>query len=245
MKTLILLLLSGSLAAQTIVDKTVPATKGQHVKISFDYPDVVRVSTWDKNEVSVHATVSINGGDHDEAFQLDAVNSGSTIEIRNVLNIENIPHRYTLKAGGKKVVFTSKDEWKKYRDENGLKDYSLSEGVDMDILIEVKVPAGTETSVHSTYGMVEVNGFNGPLVVEATYGGVDMLVNSGGQIEAETRYGHIYSDPAIPFKTDTFGNEDFHTSVTASLGTGPHFHLESPYGNVYVRKKPYEGKGLH
>ena len=240
-----LLLLPVGLAAQTIHEKSVPYTRGQKVNVSFDYPELITVSTWEKNEVYVKASVSINGGENDDAFQLNSSGTGNVIEISNKLSLEGIPHRLTVNVGGQKMTFSSRAAWKKYKDEHSLSDYNMTEGVDLDITIEVKVPAGADTKVHSTYGMVEVKDFTGPLVVDATYGGVDALVTTVGKVEAETRYGHIYSDPSIAFKTDKYGNEDFHTSVTASVGSGPDFHLESSYGNVYIRKKAYEKKSIH
>ncbi|MBS1544203.1 MAG: hypothetical protein JST14_11255 [Bacteroidetes bacterium] len=242
---LLILLLPAGLAAQTIREKSMPYTKGQKVNVSFDYPELIMVSTWEKNEVYVKASVSINGGENDDAFQLDASGTGNVIEIGNKLSLDGIPHRLTVNVGGQKTTFSSRAAWKKYKEENSLSDYNTSEGVDLDITIEVKVPAGADTKVHATYGMVEVKDFSGPLVVEATYGGVDALVTSVGKVEAETRYGHIYSDPSIQFKTDPYGNEDFHTSVTASVGSGPDFHLESSYGNVYIRKSAYQKKSNH
>jgi hypothetical protein len=44
--------------------------------------------------------------------------------------------------------------------------------------------------------MVEIKNFNGPLAVEATYGGVDVSVaeKSVGELLAETDYGQIYTN---------------------------------------------------
>jgi hypothetical protein len=55
-------------AAQTVVNKSYPVKPGQTVELEFDYPKVIRVSTWDKNEVSVTAKVSINDGENDALF---------------------------------------------------------------------------------------------------------------------------------------------------------------------------------
>ncbi|MFX4929712.1 hypothetical protein ABTB76_19500, partial [Acinetobacter baumannii] len=45
--------------------------------------------------------------------------------------------------------------------------------VDIEITIEIKVPANTTTGVKATYGIVELSNFNGPITVNATYGGID------------------------------------------------------------------------
>lgn len=66
---------------QTSINKSLVVQPGQIINMHFDYPDIIRVSTWDKNEISIRGTVSINGGENDEAFVLDTSMSGKTISI--------------------------------------------------------------------------------------------------------------------------------------------------------------------
>jgi hypothetical protein len=93
-----------------------------------------------------------------------------------------------------------------------------------------------ETKIEATYGMVEIRDFTGPLTVDATYGGVDVVVQpkTTGELVAETGYGQIYSNLDLKFSGGEF--EDFHTQVTVKPGTGPRYSFESKYGNVYLRK---------
>ena len=114
----------------------------------------------------------------------------------------------------------------------------MSNGVDMDIVIEIKIPRNFETRVESVYGMVEVKDFVGPLTVDATYGGVDaaLLEKTTGELIAETNYGEIYTNLDIKFGGGQNRMEDFHTYVSAKPGAGPRYDFESKYGNVYLRK---------
>ena len=67
----LLILITGVLAVgQTPVNKSYPVTAGQKISMRFDYPEMVRVTTRDKNEISITGTVSINGGESDDAFEL-------------------------------------------------------------------------------------------------------------------------------------------------------------------------------
>ena len=223
--------------AQTVVNKSYPVQAGQKINLHFDYPELVRVTTWDKNEISVQGSVSINSGENDDAFVLEQSVSGGTIYVRNEINnMKNLPHRVTISKGGKKITFRSDAEYKKYRSENGGDYEYVTNGVDMDITLEIKVPKNTATFVESVYGMVEVKSFNGPLDVDATYGGVDVSIaeRTTGIVKAETSYGQIYTDLAVKFTGSEF--KDFHTQVSAKLGTGPDYDVESKYGNVYLRK---------
>lgn len=243
MKRAIILTLALSIAwatrAQTIVDKTLPVQKGQTVLLHFDYPELIRVTTWDKNEVSIHASVSINTGENDDAFELSTATNGSAVTVRNqIKDMKNLPHRTTIIDGGQKITFRTQADYKKYQQETGRTGFQMvSMGVDMEIIIDVKVPRNVATRVESVYGMVEVKGFDGPLVVEATYGGVDaaLLERSVGLVEAETNYGEIYTNFDARF-TGGSVEKNFHLAVSAKPGTGPHYAFESKYGNVYMRK---------
>jgi hypothetical protein len=225
------------IVAQTPVNKTYPVQAGQTIRFQFDYPELIKVSTWEKNEVSIQGTVSINAGENDEAFQLSSSIKGNTLVIESeIVNLKNLPHRITVMRDGKKMTFKNKSALRDYDPGNHNNYKFYSEGVDMDIVLEIKVPKEIVTKIESVYGMVEINGFNGPLVVDATYGGIDASLSESktGELKAETNYGQIYSNLNHPFSGKE--EEDFHTLVSAQLGNGPGYHFESKYGNVYLRK---------
>lgn len=232
-------LFAGTLAAQTAINKTVSVQSGQKIRMNFDYPELIKVSTWDKNEISIQCSVSINNGENDDAYKLDITTEGNSISIRNeIKNMEDLPHRITVIRDGEKTVFRNRAEWRKYQAENGKGNMTTNEGVDMEIKIEIKVPRNTETTVKSVYGMVEIKDFNGPLSVESTYGGIDasLAERSMGELIAETNYGHIYSNLDVSITPDNVRDEDFHTYVSVKPGTGPRYRFESTYGNVYLRR---------
>lgn len=226
--------------AQTRLDKSIPVKAGQTVRFTFDYPEMIRVSTWDKNEIGITGTVSINDGENDDAFVLDISSVGNTVDVRGrIKDMDNLPHRITVVDDGVKTTFKNESEWKKYRSEHGKSGYDrMNRGVDMDITLEIFVPARIATQVVSVYGMVEVRQFDGPLSVQATYGGVDAAITESatGELVAETNYGHIYSDLKLQFDGAHTREENFHTLVSAKPGTGPAYRFESAYGNVYLRR---------
>jgi hypothetical protein len=225
---------------QTGINKSIPVKAGQKIDLHFDYPELVRVSTWEKNEISIQGTVSINGGENDDAFALIESLSENSISVKNeIKNMKDLPHRITIYEGGEKIVFRNKEEFKKYQAEKGSSSYNrMSHGLDMEIVLEIKVPRNVETTVSSTYGMVEVKAFNGPLTVDATYGGVDAALTERGvgKITAETNYGEIFSNLDVKFSSAESRHDDFHTYVSAKPGNGPDYNFDSKYGNVYLRK---------
>lgn len=241
-KTGVFLCIAVSLAwqsfAQTPINKTLPYQSGQLIIVHFDYPELIRVSTWDKNEIGITGSVAINNGENDDAFELLTSTAGKEISIRNeIKNLKSLPHHITIVDGAKKITFKDKAELRKYQEQNGRSFDMYSTGVDMDILIEIKVPKNANTRVESVYGMVEIKDFTGPLEVEATYGGVDaaLVERTTGVITAETNFGDIYTNLDAKFGSEPT-NKDFQIFVTAKPGTGPEYSFESKYGNVYIRK---------
>jgi hypothetical protein len=224
--------------AQTPINKTIPVKSGQNIVMHFDYPKLVRVSTWDKNEISIQGTVTINFGENDDAFVLENTESGSQVNINShINNLKGLPKTYTIiEDGGKKIMFKDRNEMKKYQAQNGGGFSSMSTGTDIDIDLEIKVPRNFDTRIESVYGMVEIKNFTGPLTVEATYGGVDAALpeNAVGELTAETNYGQIYTNLNVKFSSTE--DRAFHTYVMAKPGSGPRYSFESKYGNVYLRK---------
>ncbi|MGC1240400.1 MAG: hypothetical protein WA874_02370 [Chryseosolibacter sp.] len=226
--------------AQTAINRTIPVQSGQSIVMHFDYPELIRVTTWDKNEIGIEGSVSINGGENDEAFVLENTTSGNVIRIHSeIRGLKELPKWVTVIRDGQKIMFRDRASLQKYQQEHGTVYQGMSWGPDIDIQIEVKVPRNTETHVESVYGMVEIKNFKGPLDVEATYGGVDasLAERSVGELTAETNYGQIYSNLDIKFSGDQASGRDFYTFVSAKPGTGPKYTFESKYGNVYLRKE--------
>lgn len=239
MKTNIIMLLFISLSgmAQTNLNKTVAVQSGQKIKMSFDYPELIKVSTWDKNEIQITGSVSINAGENDDAFKLEVSSSSNLIDITGEIHgLKSLPHRITTWHKGTKMMFRTEADYKKYREENGIEFNNMNWGPDIDIFIEIKVPKNTVTDVHSTYGTVEIKSFLGPLKVESTYGKVDAAMDEKlvGELTATTNYGEIYTNFTAKFKG--VEERDFHTVVSTKPGTGPSYSFESKYGNVYLRK---------
>jgi hypothetical protein len=233
---MILLVVGQAVLAQTAVNKNFPVQSGQKLYLFFDHPELVKVTTWDKNEVVVSGSVSINNGENDDAFGLTSSTSNGILNIRGeMINMKSLPHRVTVYRDGQKITFKNNEEYKKYAAENGRDFNMMSNGVDIEITLEVKVPKNMITEVKSVYGMVEVRNFEGPIDVTSTYGGVDAALNAKatGELRAETNYGTIYSNLDIKFAGE---EKNFHIVVTAKPGTGPSQSFESKYGNVYLRK---------
>ena len=225
--------------AQTIINRSIPVKSGQTIQMHFDYPKLIRVTSWDKNEISIQGHVSINAGENDDAFVLENSLQGNIIKVDSeIRDLKNLPQRITVTSDGQKMMFRDKEAYNKYRAEQGRNFSSMSWGPDIEIDLEVKVPRNVHTEITSVYGMVEVKDFTGPLNVDATYGGIDaaLLERAVGELTAQTNYGQIYSNLDIKFAGGQITTKDFYMQVSARPGSGPKYNFESRYGNVYLRK---------
>jgi hypothetical protein len=237
MKTLIICLCCARFLgaqAQTTTTKTFPAQAGQQINLKFDYP-IVKVSTWDKNEVSVIAHVNINDDELDSLFVLkQEVTDGEMYISDHIKNMESIPRRYTIYRNGQRITYKSKSQ---YQEATRSGDVEKSyESTDFDIVVEIKIPAGYKTKINAVYGMVELTNFDAPVKVEATYGGIDATLAPSriGNLKATTQYGQIYTN--LDLKITEHDQHDFYNSFTAEPGTGPSYSFTSPYGKIYLRK---------
>lgn len=233
---MILLVVGQITLAQTAMNKSFTVQAGQTLDFYFDHPKLIKVTTWDRNEVMVTGNVSINNGENDDAFTVTSSTGSGVMNIRGeMVNLKNLPHRITVYRAGQKLTFKNNEEFRKYTASAGRDFDMMSNGVDIEITLEIKIPKGMITNFKSVYGMVEVRNFEGPIDVTATYGGVDASLNSKttGELYAETNYGTIYSNLDVKFAGE---EKNFHTFVTAKPGSGPRQSFESKYGNVYLRK---------
>lgn len=235
--TLAVSLVFGLTAAQTTINKSFSTDKNQKISLKFDYAELIKISTWDKPEVQILGTVNINENESNEAFQIKESKEGNSLVIEGkIAEMKNIPHRIKVEKDNKKLIFKTREEYQKYCKENKVTFNSMTDEVDVDIKLEIKVPKSLMTQIESQYGLVEVKDFGGTINVNAIYGGIDATVldKNIGKLSAETHFGQIYSN--LDTKFTGKDSDDFRTLVTATFGNGPQYNLESKYGNIYLRK---------
>lgn len=229
--------------SQTKIERSIPVKAGQKLVLNFDYPEL-KLQTWDKNEILIRGTVSINRGENDNAFDLELLTDGPEIKLTSVIkDEENLPQHIMIKKGDTEYFFKAKDfndpEVQKFLEQNGREYSYMSNGVVKEVELEVFVPKNISTSVLAKYGMVEVKNFDGPLNIDAKYGGADVTIAASalGEITARSRYGEILTNLEVKF--DQTGFRDSHnkwTEISARPGSGPKYFLESKYGTLYLRK---------
>ncbi len=236
-RALLCLLLTGSLQlllAQNIIEKRYKTSKDQPVLLQFSYPKV-KVSSWNGDEIYVKATVNINNNKQNNRFELLDQTVAGKLQISDSIDLKNIDRLYFVESNGVKKQFETKADFEQYREAHKGEKMSAYSTHDVDIEIEVMLPVKDHITVRSKFGLVEVQSYPGPLIVQTEYGKIDARLEETrvGKIKLTNHYGKIYSD--FDLKPVEKEDKNFYTSITAVPGKGPAYELSSKFGNIYLR----------
>jgi len=248
MKTILFLTLTFSLStalSQTPFERTFPLAGAKELVGTFDNPDIT-LQTWNKNEILIKGTVSINNGENDSAFDLQSTNTNGVLSITSIIkDKENLPRHIVIKKGEQEYIFKAKSfedpEVQKFLDDNGHEYSYMSNGLLISIQLTVFVPANLKTTIDAKNGLVEFKTFEAPLKIMAKNGKVDATISPAiGSLTARTKNGEILSNLDIKFDQQPFGTRenrgDKWTEVSAHPGKGPDYFIEAKNGTVYLRK---------
>lgn len=236
--TLGLSLFALSLFGQTTIHETYSINKQQEVSLNFDFPKLIKISTWDKNEIEISGTSNINDGINDSSFKISEKSTAQQIIIEGKLNdYKNLPKQITAYNGKEMLVFKNNEQLKQYEKSNDVKLINISYNSQVEIVLEIKVPRQLKTKIEATYGTIEIDNFESTIIANSTYGSVDAKINKEktGEIKVETFYGNIFTDIKLPLLTNK--KDDFHSIITAFSGKTPRQEFSSKFGNVYLRNK--------
>jgi hypothetical protein len=242
--SMVLLFLCPALLAQRDIEKRVTVQNNQVLKLEFDYPEIIKVYTSPTNELLIKGKVSINRGENDNAFELNATTTGNEVKVSSFIrDKDKLPKRTVLKVGDQEYYFKTDNhnspEIQKFIEEHGGNYAYMNNGVIMDVQLEVHIPKGITTTIDAKYGLVEVLSCEAPLTIIAQYGGVDFTVPVKGlsELSARTRYGEILTNLNQKPVVHEFGKgSDNWTNIVFNLGQGNRVEVESKYGKVYLRK---------
>lgn len=241
----ILCLCYSDMLAQRIINEKITPRSGQNIKFYFKYPELVKVTTWDKGEIEITGKVRINNGRNDDAFALEVENEGEVLFISSTIkDLENLPKMMMIKRGDSKYYFDSTEEHDKamqqFREEHGQNSYTYSShGVIKEISLEVKIPANAPFTIESKFGMLEMANISAPVKAISKFGGIDMSLpqNSRKNFELSTKFGEVYTDLDLDIEK---GGESkpykWNTIYSKLNGGGKMCQLESKFGNIYLRK---------
>lgn len=238
--TLVFLVLCCISSMGQSIEKSYQLSAQEKLSLDFEYPELVKISTWDKPEVHIKAKVLINNQDAKEDFTLSENRSSNQLVISSHLkNKDKYENNYITVADDEddeESVIVSRNGKTITIGDKGKRYYS---GTRIEIELEITLPKNAVVEVEAKYGMVEVLSAPKDLVVFAKYGGADLRIDevSLKQLSAITSWGQIFSN--LNSKLSVTGDEMLGKSMRAefdnSSGTNS-VRVESEYGNVFLRK---------
>jgi len=236
-----------AIVAQNNFTKSIPVRQNQKVYMEFQYPELIKVSTWDNNEILFTGQVSINLGKNNDAFEITVQESDQNLNIESLIRNKNqLPRNIIIKKDGQKYLFEGADwnssEIQEFYEEHGKDNISwISNGIDIEVILEIKIPRHIELDIYSKHGMIEILDLPATLIANSKHRGVDLSVPSGAKykFELNTKHGEVYSNLDLDFDKGYGTTKPYNWSrILANLnGGGKKIILETQHGNLYLRTK--------
>lgn len=233
-----LLLTFSNLTAQKKVTKNVKSNNVENVFVHLKFAQNIVIKNWNKNEISVEASVNLNDNTENEKFSLESTKDNNTLEVKS--NYGDL-----FKKHKNNVTITHKKN-----DCNSYNYCSNHNSVIVDYVIYV--PKKMSLKIKSISGNVEANNFNGSLNLDLISGNITVKKHSkemklktiSGDIdifvsdatfEAKTLTGGVYSDLDIDFNKNK--KKRFGTKIIATIKNGAaSLKLNTISGDIFLRK---------
>lgn len=208
------------------------------ISLQFEYPHVIKIKTWDKNEVQIISHLDINDGKDNENFTLTDRSSHNVLSIVSKLKglgrYENV--YMNVKDGVDKNGNNTRDATRVSLRKKGRE---TSRGVEVLIELEIYVPKNIPLEIDAKYGIVEVINAPDELEIMAKFGGADLSIKESDlkYLSATTSWGQVFSNLNKKFKfkgNDMLGKE-MHAEISGN-GRGSSIKVETEFGNVFIRK---------
>jgi hypothetical protein len=263
---LMTLLAAATLEAQTDISKSFQASGLNTLSGNFKWGDVT-VSNWNENRIEISGTVSINNGENDDAFKLETKQSGGILSIRTyVKDMDKLPKMVTVVHEGKKYSFKEAENYNKQlqqlKQELGVDELKVyKSGADLEIKLQIKVPANLQLDLKSTYGDIDLDKCANQMDILNTYGHIHAVFDNRGQmpdanlestysfvdvgvpgnadfdVVLHTNYGSLLTDLDIDIDPSASKEKAFYNKVVGKVNQGgPSLNIKATYNKIYLRK---------
>jgi hypothetical protein len=215
--------------AQKIIEKTLPYSPKQRVNLDFKFANSIKVQAWDKPEVYVKVSVTVNNGKLNDALLVDFASA---------------PEEISVKADFDKQL-ARQGTREDCPDRNGNNTSNWNEGGDRyylcyDIFYEVYLPRQADLRLETINGNVEIKELTGPVQAKSISGYVDVSWprNTGAEVAMQTISGEVYSDLEIAFQNKRDNPSPVGYLLKGKIKEGgSRLQLESISGDVYLRAR--------
>ncbi|WP_080240424.1 DUF4097 family beta strand repeat-containing protein [Spirosoma rigui] len=224
---LFLLLLAKPAFPQKIITKTLPLSDGQAVHLNLKFGDDIRVRYWDKADVSVRISATINSGKLNEALRVETASTPAAVSVNTDFDKE------LIRQGKAEDCPDRKSTWQTERD-------GSSFAVCSTINYEIYLPRKASLRVETISANIDIQGASSPVWAKSISGYVDMSWpgTKGATVAMKTVTGEVYSDLPIDFNGKREKNPLVGYLLQGTvLSGGPNLRLESISNHIYLRKE--------
>ena len=214
---------------QKVVERTLPLGQNQPVDLQLKFANNIRITGWDRNEVSVKATYEINQGKLNDALLIDFASGAKGVKVAVDFDQEKMKQ-------GRPEDCPGNSGYTHYNRKDGEQSNVVCSQIDYEIF----VPRQAKLEVNTISGDIELLDVAGPVNAKSISGFVDMnwANNRGATVALKTITGEVYSDLDINFKNKKEGIPivGYQLEGTVKDG-GPLVKLESISNNIYLRQR--------
>jgi len=205
---------------QRIVEERVKCSTDDDVQLDFKFADIIKINVWEKNELYVKASVSIDKDNYNDAFFLESNTTGNKIVMNgDIRNLEELSrNKITIGENGEAISQTC---------------------FETDIEFEVFVPKVKTLSINTISGNIEIAGYTGEMALKTISGFVDISVPEShkANLNCKTITGAIYTDLEKSMELNQTEPQMIGSSIKNKLnGGGKDILLETISGDIYIRK---------
>jgi DUF4097 and DUF4098 domain-containing protein YvlB len=214
------------LFGQKIVNETYKLPESGRVSMNLKFADSIRVSSWDKDEIQIKATVLINNGKLNEAFTMKVDKSGNELEIITDFDMKLMKEGRVEDCNGN--IYQNRNM-----------NWNNGSMICSDIYFEIKIPNKADFRIETISGNIDIQGFAGRLFAKTISGFVDLTwkANRGADLEMKTITGDVFSNLDVALENKKKNPVVGYQLKGKINGGGIPIHLESISGDVYLRKE--------
>ncbi|TGE10313.1 DUF4097 family beta strand repeat-containing protein [Hymenobacter fodinae] len=218
--------------AQKVLEQKAAMPSGQRLNLELKHATAIKIHPASGSEMVLRATVTINGGQLNEAITLTSNKTAEGYTITSNLDEKLVQTSQVTTCPDGEGATRWGGNWRNGQATGG--------GICLKMEVDVAVPAGVAVRVNTISGNIEVNGVTAPLDVKSISGFVDVNwpAQQNADIAFKTITGEVYTDQDIAF-VNRKENPIVGYQVRGTLGNGggPAVRLESVSGDVYFRKR--------
>lgn len=203
-------LLSCFSKAQKVVEKHIPFSGNQDIKLDIQIADSIRIITWNKTEVYAKASIDINSNKDNDVYLTEFEQSGNSVDIKAKFDDAKKNTGYNDSCHCC-CNYKSKIYWDVYIPEQAA--FSV-ETIDGNIIIEGNTKA---IKAHTISGFIDLK----------------FASTRKADLKMSTITGTIYTDIAIGKASERRGGNSIDSEYN---GGGERVELETISGDIFLRK---------